>query len=36
MDEGKAKNYSDDIDNDDARDGNCRNSDDGNTIPISS
>ena len=35
MDKGKAKNYSDDMDNNDTRDGDCRNSDDGNVTPIS-
>jgi len=36
MDEGKAKNYSDNIDNDDTGDGDCRNSDDSNITLISS
>jgi len=36
MDKGKAKNYSDDTDNDNARDGDRRNSDDSNVTPISS
>jgi len=35
MDEGKAENYSDDTDDDDAGDGDRRNSDDGNATPIS-
>ena len=36
MDKGKAENYSNNIDNDDAGDSNHRNSDDGNVTPISS
>jgi len=36
MDESKAKNYSDNIDDNDTGDSDCRNSDDGNAIPISS
>jgi len=35
MDEGKAENYSNNIDNNNARDSDCRNSDDGNVISIS-
>jgi len=36
MDKGKAKNYSNDMDNNNARDSDCRNSNNGNTTPISS
>jgi len=35
MDKGKAENYNDDIDNNDAGDSDCRNSDNGNITPIS-
>ena len=36
MYKGKAKNYSDDTDNNNSRDSNCRNNDDSNATPISS
>jgi len=35
MDEDKAENYSDNMDDDDAGDSDCRNSDDSNITPIS-
>jgi len=35
MDKGKAENYSDNTDNNNTRDGNCRNSDNSNATPIS-
>ena len=35
MDKGKAKNYSDNIDDNNAGDSDCRNSDDSNITPIS-